>query len=260
MQGADPGKGAVSREKGRNFTGERNMGWYVPPPKKPEKDKARFSRERRAKVKWLILEGFLRSHPIAAAILKVRREDFTLEGYRDYCYEELPLPIPGENATISCPHSYPLFYEALQLEEGDTFLEIGSGSGYGAALAREVVGAKGKVFTMEIDKKTFEFARRNLTGSGYEDVLIIQGDGSLGYPPLAPYDKICVTAACPDIPRPLIDQLRPGGKLIAPVGRPQPAQDLILLEKNTDGALKTQSIEQVLYVPLRGKYGWSGRS
>lgn len=232
------------------------MGWYVPPPKKPEKKESDFLRERQAKVEWLIKQGFLKSRLIAQAMLKVPREAFTLEGYRDYCYEELPLPIPGENATISCPHSYPLFYEALGLREEDKFLEVGTGSGYGACLAREIVGERGKVVTIEIDEKTYEFARKNLIDLGYKDILIILGDGSLGYPPEASYDKICITAACPEIPLPLIEQLKLPGKLCAPLGKPYPAQDLVLLEKDTDGNLKTKIVEEVLYVPLRGKYGW----
>ena len=213
-------------------------------------------RERREKVRWLIEEGFLRSRWIIEAMMKTPREGFIPEMYRDYAYLEVPLPLPGRNATISCPHSYPMFYEALELREGDRFLEVGAGSGYGAALAREIVGSKGRVVTIEIDRETYKFAKRNLEALGYHDVLLLQGDGSLGYPSEAPYDKICITATCPKIPSPLVQQLRNRGIIIAPVGPPNTVQDLTLLEKKKYRSIEVRIIEEVLYVPLRGKYGW----
>ena len=233
------------------------VGWVIPPPKRPEKTKEEFSGERVEKVKWLISEGFLRSEGIIKAMLKVPREDFTAEMYRDYAYLEVPLPIPGREATISCPHSYPLFYEALGLKEGENFLEVGTGSGYGAVLAREVVGSGGKVVTVEIDEETYKFAKENIEKLGYKDILLILGDGSLGYSLEAPYDKICITATCPRIPDPLIRQLRPWGRLIAPLGHPNIPQDLILLTKRQNGSLESKVVEKVIYVPLRGEHGWS---
>lgn len=217
-------------------------------------------KERREKVKWLSERGFLRSSRMVEAMLKVPREEFVTEMYRDYAYLEVPLPIPGQNATISCPHSYPMFYEALELKEGDKFFEVGAGSGYGAALAREIVGEDSMVVTMEIDRETYLFAKRNLERTGYTDVSLILGDGTLGYPAEASYNKICITAACPKIPNPLVHQLKLGGRLIAPVGSPKFTQDLVLLEKMQDGTLKTSFVEEVLYVPLRGKYGWSEKA
>jgi len=147
-------------------------GWVVPPPKKPEKTKEDFMREREEKIVWLEKQGFLKSKRIAEVMLKVPREEFIPEMHRDYAYLEVPLPLPGCDATISCPHSYPLFYEALKLKENDKFLEVGAGSGYGAALAREIVGENGRVVTIEIDNETYEFASRNLRNLGYKDILI----------------------------------------------------------------------------------------
>src|SRR6266545_3117545 len=118
-------------------------GWIVPPPQEPVKGRAELKREREEKVRWLVRHGLLRSERIRRAMLKVAREDFIPFLYRDYAYQEVPLPLPGQKATISCPHSYPLFYESLGLNEGHRFLEIGLGSGYGAALAREIVGNRG---------------------------------------------------------------------------------------------------------------------
>lgn len=229
------------------------QGWIVPPPKEPAKTKEEFRREREEKVRWLIRHGFLKSECIKNAMLKVQREDFIPPSYRDYAYLEVPLPLPGENATISCPHSYPLFYEPLGLYKGHKFLEVGLGSGYGTALAREIVGAEGLVVSIEIDPLTFEFAKDNLENAGYKDIVLIKGDGGLGYPEMSPYDRICITAACIEIPPPLIEQLKIGGRLIAPLIE-YGVQNLVLLEKNEKGITRSVICE-VLYVHLRGRYG-----
>jgi protein-L-isoaspartate(D-aspartate) O-methyltransferase len=113
--------------------------------------------------------------------------------------------------------SYPLFYEPLGLGEGHRFPEVGVGSGYGTSLAREVVRREGLVVAADIDAATLAFARENLQRAGYTDVVLVHGDGGLGCPGHAPYDRICVTAACPDVPPPPIQQLAAGGRLIAPV-------------------------------------------
>jgi protein-L-isoaspartate(D-aspartate) O-methyltransferase len=227
-------------------------GWQIPPPKTPQKSKEDFKREREEKVRWLTRHGYLKSELIRDAMLKVKREDFIPSPYRDYAYLEVPIPLPGENATISCPHSYPLFYEPLGLGEGQRFLEIGLGSGYGSALAREVVGPGGLVVSVEIDPITFEFARNNLKKAGYDDIVLVLGDGGLGYPEKAPYDRICITAACPDIPPPLTEQLKEEGKLIAPVLE-DGVQNLVLMEKEEKGITR-KVITEVLYVLLKGRY------
>ncbi len=145
-----------------NHDKNNNQGWITPPPKEPAKSKEEFKIEREEKVRWLIDHAFLRSERIKDAMLKVPREDFIPPLFRDYAYLEVPLPLPGEKATISCPHSYPLFYEPLGLDRGHRFLEVGLGSGYGTALAREIVGHEGLVVSIEIDPLTFEFARKIL--------------------------------------------------------------------------------------------------
>ena len=229
------------------------QGWIVPPPKQPIKVRKDFDKERNKKVKQLIKQGYLKSERIKAAMLKVRREDFVPKPYKDYAHREVPLPLPGEKATISCPHSYPLFYEPLGLDRGHKFLEVGLGSGYGAAIAREVVGSDGLVVSIDIDPLTFEFARKNLENFGYKDIILVKGDGGLGYPKLSPYDRISVTAACIRLPPPLIEQLNIGGKLIAPIIKNR-NQYLFLLEKEDKG-IKRKSLCEVLYVSLRGMYG-----
>lgn len=230
-------------------------GWFIPPPKTPRKSKAEFALERLEKVNWLIRRGLLKSERIKQALLKVAREDFLPSQYRDYAYEELPFPLPGAHATISCPHSYPLFYEPLGLDQGQRFLEVGLGSGYGSAVAREVVGTEGLVVALEIDPLTFAYAKDNLARAGYTDIVLINADGGMGYPELAPYDRISVTAACPLVPPPLIEQLAVGGRLIAPVTEGG-VQNLVLFTKNVTG-ISRRVICEVLYVGLQGTYGAS---
>lgn len=228
-------------------------GWIVPPPKEPRKSKEEFLEERQEKARWLLRHGYLRSERVKEAILRVPRENFIPPCYRDYAYLEVPLPLPGEEATISCPHSYPLFYEHMGLGQGHRFLEVGLGSGYGAAIAREVVGPEGLVVSIEIDTLTYEFAKKNLHEAGYDDVVLVKGDGGLGYPKMAPYDRICITAACVEIPSPLIEQLKEGGRLVAPL-KEYGVQNLVMLEK-IEGGLKRKTIAEVLYMALRGSYG-----
>ena len=230
-----------------------NQGWLIPPPSQPVKTDEQLRREREAKVEELERRGLLRSERLRRAMLTVRREDSIPSRYRDHAYEEIPLPLPGDRATISCPHSYPLFYEPLGLGEGHRFLEVGVGSGYGTSLAREVVGREGLIVAIDIDARTLAFARENLERAGYTDLVLVHGDGGLGDPEHAPYDRICITAACPDVPPPLIEQLAVGGRLIAPVieGR---RQRLTILEKTADG-VRRKSLTDVLYVSLQGRYG-----
>jgi protein-L-isoaspartate(D-aspartate) O-methyltransferase len=226
----------------------------IPPPGLPIKRDADLRREREEKVAELGRHELLRSERLRRAMLAVRREDFIPPAYRDHAYEEVPLPLPGERATIFCPHSYPLFYEPLGLNEGHRFLEVGVGSGYGKALAREVVGPRGGVVAIDIDATTFAFARKNLERAGCADVILVHGDGGLGYAKHARYDRICVTAACPAMPPPLIEQLAERGRLIAPVLDEAARQRLTVLERAIDGVRST-IIADVLYVPLEGRHG-----
>jgi protein-L-isoaspartate(D-aspartate) O-methyltransferase len=228
-------------------------GWFIPPPSRPVKSDDDLQRERETKVAELGRGGLLRSERLRRAMLSVRREDFIPAAYRDHAYDEVPLPLPGERATISCPHSYPLFYEPLGLDTGHRFLEVGVGSGYGTSLAREVVGREGLVLAIEIDAATLAFARENLERAGHTDIVLIHGDGGLGHRERAPYDRICVTAACPGVPSPLIEQLATPGWLIAPVVEGT-RQRLTLLEKTADGVRRT-NVADVLYVSLQGRYG-----
>jgi len=152
--------------------------------------------------------------------------------------------------------------EALQLELGNKVLEVGAGSGWHAATIAELVAPSGAprseyghVYTVEIVQDLADFARKNIMKAGYGDrVTIISGDGSLGFPEKAPYDKILVTAAAPDIPKPLIDQLKSGGIMLIPVGSASLFQNLMKIEK-TNGKIKEENLGGVAFVPLTGKHG-----
>jgi protein-L-isoaspartate(D-aspartate) O-methyltransferase len=200
--------------------------------------------------------GYIQTKTIEDAVLAVPREEFMDPRFREHAYIDRPFPIPGDGRqTISAPYMYPVSYEPLGLEAGMRVLEIGAGSGYGAALAKELVGEEGLVVAVEINGETHAFAERNLRSTGY-DVELVLGDGSLGHPELAPYDAISVTASSPDVPPPLLDQLKVGGRLIVPVGgRSLEGQDLLLIHKTEEGITR-RNLMKVVYVPLLGRYGF----
>jgi len=153
--------------------------------------------------------------------------------------------------------------EALQLEVGNKVLEVGAGSGWHAATIAEIVAPReaprsewGHVYTVEIIESLADSARRNIMKAGYGDrVTIICADGSMGYPEKAPYDRILVTAAAPDIPKPLIEQLKPGGIMVIPIGSVHLFQNLIKVTKGVDGKIREENLGGVAFVPLTGRYG-----
>jgi protein-L-isoaspartate(D-aspartate) O-methyltransferase len=148
--------------------------------------------------------------------------------------------------------------EALELRRGMNVLEVGAGSGYHAATIAEILRDEGRIFAIEHIDKLVSTARNNLIRAGYADrVTLVQGDGSLGYVERAPYDRILVTAAAPKIPPPLLEQLKPDGVVVAPIGGRMFPQELILVRKKPDGTLERNSLGGVAFVPLRGKYGFS---
>ncbi|MCE4619883.1 MAG: protein-L-isoaspartate(D-aspartate) O-methyltransferase [Desulfurococcales archaeon] len=206
--------------------------------------------------------GFLRSEKVYRAMLRVPREEFVPPPYRDLAYEDRPLPI-GYGQTISAPSIVAYMTELLDPDKGMKVLEVGTGSGYQAAVLAEIVAPSdeprsewGHVYSIERIPELAEYARRNLERTGYADrVTVIVGDGSKGYPPEAPYDRIMVTAAAPRIPRSLEEQLAPGGRMVIPVGDSWD-QTLILVVKTRDGRIIREPRLPVLFVPLIGEEGW----
>ncbi len=212
-------------------------------------------------VKYLKRMGFVRNPRVIKAFLKVPRELFVPEEYKNRAYDDTPLPI-GYGQTISAIHMVLMMCEYLDLKPGYKVLEIGTGSGYHAAIMAELVTSddgltKGHIFSIERIPELAEFASSNLKKAGYDDrVTVIVGDGTLGYPAEAPYDRISVTAAGPSIPKPLIDQLKPSGKLLIPVGERFYWQELYLVKKITETRIEKKNLGGVAFVPLIGKYGW----
>jgi len=215
-----------------------------------------FVKQRRQVVETLEKIGYIKSPYVKKAMLKIRREDFVPSGLKENAYVDTPLPIPGEQ-TISAPHMHAICLNALELKPKEKFLEVGAGSGILLAYVKEIVGEKGKVFGIEFIKETYQFGKENLERAGYVDkIKFIHGDGSLGIPNEAPFDKILISAASPQIPPPLIKQIKIYGKIIAVVGEEHGEQKLICLEKTKEDKIKRKSLLSVVFVPLRGKYGY----
>jgi len=210
--------------------------------------------ERKKLVKRLLSLGYLKSKKVIEAMSKVPREEFVPEYLRRYAYDDRPLEI-GSGQTISAPHMVAIMTEALDVKPKQKILEIGSGSGYQAAILAEMVKENGKIYTIERIKSIKEFAERNLSNLGYKNVKVILGDGTLGYGKEAPYDRIIVTAGAPKIPKSLVLQLKLRGKLLIPIGG-RMYQDLILVEKEDNEKIKKKNLCGCVFVPLIGKEGW----
>ena len=204
-----------------------------------------MKKEKRNLISQLVAEGFLKTPGIIKAFERVPREEFVLPRERDYAYADTPHGI-GCGQTISAPHMVAMMTELLKPEPRDKVFEVGAGSGYQAAILSGLVRF---VYTMELVPELAEFSRENLRRAGCKNVKVMQGDGSRGYPKEAPYDKIIVTCACPEIPGPLKEQLKLGGTIAIPVGGAF-YQDLIVGVK-TKGGLETSRYGGCVFVPLR---------
>lgn len=209
----------------------------------------------RADERSRMVELQIRSRGIAnlrvlAAMQEIPRHAFIPPPYDVSAYADAPLPI-GNGQTISQPYIVALMTELLDPQPGDHILEIGSGSGYQAAILSVL---SRKVTSIERIPAVADLARRNLAALGMMNVSIIIGDGTMGYPENAPYDGIIITAATPEIPPPLIDQLSDGGILVAPTGG-RDIQELMTLKHSGDGILRS-SHGGVRFVPLIGEFGW----
>ncbi len=210
-----------------------------------------YKEKREELVKNLEQIGYIKSKKVKQAFLQVPREEFVPEFLKNSAYVDSPLEI-GSGQTISAPHMIAIMCEKLDLDNGHKVLEVGTGSGYHASIISKIIGNSGKVFTIERHENLAEKARENIRNAAVDNVKVVVGDGSEGLVEFQPYDRIYVTCAAPEIPKPLINQLNDPGILLVPVGGT--LCELRRFEKN-NGETSTVDLGGCAFVPLIGKYG-----
>ncbi|MBI4043661.1 MAG: protein-L-isoaspartate(D-aspartate) O-methyltransferase [Candidatus Diapherotrites archaeon] len=215
-----------------------------------------FERKRAQLVEYLKSTHALVSKDIEEAFARVPRELFLPFSLRTQAYEDEAIPLLASQ-TVSQPSTLATMLEALQVKKEMNVLEVGSGSGYVCALLAELVGPKGRVTGMELLPALAETAQSNLRQTPYTNIQTVQGDGTLGFEPNTPYDRVLVSAAAPFVPKPLFSQLKEGGRIVAPVGE-KFVQTLQIVEKK-NGKLLKKDVHPFTYqfVPLKGKHGWN---
>ena len=202
-------------------------------------------------VNYLKNSRFLNDKKVEDAFRNIPRHEFVPSSELGYAYYNEPLSIK-KNQTISQPAVVSRMTEWLDVREGQKILEIGTGSGWQTAILSYLVGS-GIIYSIEIRPELVKFARENLEKFGIDNVNVILNDGSIGYPEASLYDRIMITAACSEIPLPLLDQLVDGGLLIAPIG--DSSQSLVLLQKTKKGIIEIKHESHYVFVPLLGKFG-----
>lgn len=203
-------------------------------------------------VETQLVKRGIRDARVLDAMRKVPRHLFVGMTYERLAYEDMPLPI-GEGQTISQPYMVALMTEALQLNGGERVLEIGTGSGYAAAVLAEIAAG---VYTIERIEPLADQARQTLEDLGYTNIRVICADGTLGWPAAAPYEGIVVTAGGPHVPSSLTEQLRVGGRLVIPVEHRGGFQELIRVTRHSEDHYQRDSLGHVRFVPLIGEQGW----
>jgi protein-L-isoaspartate(D-aspartate) O-methyltransferase len=211
-----------------------------------------FAEQRRQMVVQQIEARGIRDAAVLKAMEEVPRHCFVEELYQNYAYDDTPLPLP-DRQTISQPYVVALMLCGLELSPGERVLEVGTGSGYAAALLSRIVS---QVFTIERHRGLVLYARQRLELLGYDNVSLRHGDGTLGWPELAPFDGIIVAAGGPRVPETLRRQMAIGGRLVMPVGRKRRSQQLIRLTRNSEDEFSRKSMGPVAFVPLVGEEGW----
>ena len=215
--------------------------------------KSESSRLRKELVETAIHARGVRSELVLDAMRSVPRESFLPERLREFAYEDTALPIE-EGQTISQPYIVALMTEALVLRGGEKVLEIGTGSGYAAAVLSEIAA---EVYTVERHGPLAEKAAATLADFGYGNVHVLHGDGTRGWPAHAPYDAIIVAAGGPTSPESLKHQLKIGGRLVIPVGADQRAQELVRVTRIAQNEYRSEDLADVRFVPLLGEEGWA---
>ena len=215
-------------------------------------DDAAFTKLRREMVERQVLSRGVRAPPVLEAMRMVPREAFLPQSLRKFAYDDAPLPIEA-NQSISQPYIVAFMIEAMDLKGGEAVLEIGTGSGYAAAVLSRIAA---HVYTVERIAQLAEKAATVLADLHYDNVLVRHGDGTQGWPEYAPYDAIVVAAAGPVVPEALKQQLGIGGRLVIPVGKDQRIQELVRVTRLSEAKYKIEGIADVRFVPLIGKEGW----
>lgn len=213
-----------------------------------------YEEARREMVRKLESSGYIKTEAVKQAMERIPRHIFVPDEMQRYAYADTPINIGGGGQTISAPHMVAMMLELLELEKGMTVLEIGCGSGYHAALAAYLVGAQGQVYTIDIVEELTDEARKHISQIGLHDrIEVIFADGSMGLPEHAPYDRIMAACSAPEIPQPLMEQLKDPGIAVIPVGSGY-SQSLAYVRK-VDGKIIKKNYPGVAFVPMRGEYG-----
>ena len=204
----------------------------------------------------LSARGYIKTDIVKNAMIKVPREEFMTPETKNYAYLDRPVPLKN-GQTISAPHMVAIICEELALKKGMKVLEIGTGFGYNAAVLAEILGPKGQVFTIERIENLKDIAEQNLQRTGYSrNVTVILGDGTKGYKEKSPYDRIYATASAPEVPGPLKNQLKVGGRLLTPVGRNPSVQELLCFKRVSENDYRSYNLGGVVFVPMIGEHGW----
>ncbi|MBN3805064.1 protein-L-isoaspartate(D-aspartate) O-methyltransferase [Paraburkholderia sp. Ac-20336] len=214
-----------------------------------------FTEARERMVERQIVRRGVRAPHVLAAMRSVPRDAFVLPGWREFAYDDSPLPIGG-GQSISQPFIVARMLEAAALHPGDRVLDIGTGSGYAAAIAARIVAS---VDSIERDAELVEAARERLERLGYANVAVHLGDGTAGFAAHAPYDAIVAAASGPHVPKALLAQLACGGRLVMPIGREAGRQRLVKIVRRSEQEYEETSFDEVRFVPLVGDDGWPER-
>jgi len=199
-------------------------------------------------------ENFKFNSSVVNAFEELDRSIFVPERLQKYSYQDTPLPL-FRGKTISQPTTVMVMSSALELNKGYQVYEVGTGSGYQSAIIAKVIGDEGRVVSTEVIPELVGFAKKNLAKAGIKNVSVFEEDGSKGLPEKGMFDRIIITAACKEFPKVLLDQLKPGGLIVGPVGD-RYEQEMVKGIKHKDGHLELHFLGQFLFTPMYGKYGF----
>lgn len=212
-----------------------------------------MNRDKQRLIAYWLGSGLIADQRLLEAFDEIPREQFIPASQKKDAYKDMPIPTIRKQS-ISQPSTVMLMLQALDIQEGDKIFELGAGVGYQASIMSLLAGEKGKIITTEIIPELIKLTQKNMTALGLSNVEVVETDGSTGYEKEALYDRAIITAACPDIPKAIIDQMKVGGIIVAPVGDLQ-QQTLVKAVKKEHG-LDLEFLGPFVFVPMKGKYGF----